>query len=126
MAHILIVDDSPTEVHVLRTMLEKHGHFVSVANDGEEGVEKIRGEKPDLVLMYVVMPGLNGFQATRQLTRDPETAAIPVVILSTKGEESDRAWGLKQGAKEYLAKPVDETLVMDRVQAILHGYRELP
>ncbi len=119
MAHILIVDDSPTEVHVFRTMLEKHGYSVSVATSGEEGVEKIRGEKPDLVLMDIVMPGLNGFQATRQLTRDPETSSIPVVILSTKGQESDRVWGLRQGAKDYLTKPVREDLLVGKIHSIL-------
>ncbi len=119
MAHILIVDDSPTEVHVFRTMLEKHGYSVSVATSGEEGVEKIRGEKPDLVLMDIVMPGLNGFQATRQLTRDPETSSIPVVILSTKGQESDRVWGLRQGAKDYLTKPVSEDLLVGKIHSIL-------
>ncbi len=126
MAHILIVDDSPTEVHVFRTLLEKHGHFVSVAVNGEEGVEKIRSEKPDLVLMDVVMPELNGFQATRLLTRDPETSSIPVIILSTKGEESDRAWGLRQGATDYLAKPVDEEHLVGKINSILQGYPESP
>ncbi len=119
MAHILIVDDSPTEVYVFRTMLEKHGHTVSVASGGEEGIEKIREEKPDLVLMDIVMPGLNGFQATRQLTRDPETSSIPVIIISTKGEESDRVWGLRQGAKDYLAKPVNEEQLINKVNALL-------
>ncbi len=124
MAHILIVDDSPTEVYVFRTMLEKHGYSVSVATSGEEGVEKIRGERPDLVLMDIVMPGLNGFQATRQLTSDPETSSIPVVILSTKGQESDRVWGLRQGAKDYLAKPVNEDLLIGKIHSILTERQE--
>ncbi len=120
MAHILIVDDSPTEVYVFRKMLEKHGHTVSAAAGGEEGIEKAREERPDLVLMDIVMPGLNGFQATRQLARDPETAAIPVIIVSTKGEESDRVWGLRQGAKDYLAKPVSEEQLIDKVRSLLN------
>ena len=123
MAHILIVDDSPTEVYVFRTMLEKHGYTVSVATSGEEGVEKIRGERPDLVLMDIVMPGLNGFQATRQLTKDPDTSSIPVVILSTKGQESDRVWGLRQGAKDYLAKPVNEELLVGKIHSILSEHQ---
>lgn len=119
MAQILIIDDSPTEVHVFRAMLEKHGYSVSVAGSGEEGIEKIHEERPDLVLMDIVMPGLNGFQATRQLSREPETSSIPVVILSTKGQESDRVWGLRQGARDYLVKPVDETLLIEKIRSIL-------
>jgi twitching motility two-component system response regulator PilH len=109
MAKVLIVDDSPTETHKLTSMLEKHGHSVSCAGNGEEGVEKARRELPDIVLMDVVMPGLNGFQATRQLARTQETAAIPVIIVTTKDQETDRVWGMRQGAKQYLTKPVNET-----------------
>ncbi len=119
MAHILIVDDSPTEVYVFKTMLEKHGFTVSAAAEGEEGIEKVRKERPDLVLMDIVMPGLNGFQATRQLSRDPETSAIPIIIISTKGEESDRVWGLRQGARDYLAKPVSEEDLIAKVRSLL-------
>ena len=109
MAKVLIVDDSPTETHKLTSMLEKHGHSVSCAGNGEEGVEKARRELPDVVLMDVVMPGLNGFQATRQLSRNQETASIPVIIVTTKDQETDRVWGMRQGAKQYLTKPVSET-----------------
>ncbi len=119
MAHILIIDDSPTEVHVFKTMLEKHGYSVSVAFSGEEGIKKIHKKMPDLVLMDIVMPGLNGFQATRQLSREPETASIPVVILSTKNQESDRVWGLRQGAREYIVKPVDEAQLTGKIRLIL-------
>jgi twitching motility two-component system response regulator PilH len=108
MAKVLIVDDSPTETHKLTSMLEKHGHSVSCAGNGEEGVEKARRELPDVVLMDVVMPGLNGFQATRQLSRSQETASIPVIIVTTKDQETDRVWGMRQGAKQYLTKPVNE------------------
>jgi twitching motility two-component system response regulator PilH len=108
MAKVLIVDDSPTETHKLTSMLEKHGHTVSCAANGEEGVEKARRELPDVVLMDVVMPGLNGFQATRQLSRNQETASIPVIIVTTKDQETDRVWGMRQGAKQYLTKPVSE------------------
>lgn len=108
MAKVLIVDDSPTETHKLTTILEKHGHQVITAETGESGVTIAKKELPDLVLMDVVMPGLNGFQATRQLTKAPETKTIPVIIVTTKDQETDRVWGLRQGAKAYLTKPVQE------------------
>lgn len=119
MAHILIVDDSPTEVHVLKTMLEKNGFQTSSALSGEEGIAKARQEKPDLILMDVVMPGINGFQATRQLTKDPETASIPVIIVTTKDQETDRVWGLRQGAKDYIAKPATEADLVGKIKAVL-------
>ena len=100
MATVLIVDDSPTEIHVLKTMLEKHGHDVITASSGEEGVTTSKEKKPDLVLMDIVMPGLNGFQATRQITTDSETQHIPVIIVTTKNQETDRVWGLRQGARD--------------------------
>jgi twitching motility two-component system response regulator PilH len=121
MAQILIVDDSPTEIHVLSTTLEKMGHTVITATNGEEGVAKARAEKPDLVLMDVVMPGMNGFQATRQLTKDADTAHIPVIIVTTKDQETDRVWGLRQGAKDYLTKPVDEDMLVKKVNDLLAG-----
>ncbi|MDH3355179.1 MAG: response regulator [Chromatiales bacterium] len=115
MAHILIVDDSPTEVHVLTSMLEGAGHTVYSANNGEAGIEMAKELKPSLILMDVVMPGMNGFQATRQLTRAEETANIPVIIVTTKDQETDRVWGLRQGAKDYLTKPVDEAQLMGKI-----------
>ena len=106
MAKVLIVDDSPTETYKL--MLEKNGHTVITAENGEEGVAKAKAELPQLVLMDIVMPGLNGFQATRQLSKAPETANIPVIIVTTKDQETDRVWGMRQGAKAYLTKPIEE------------------
>lgn len=120
MAHILIVDDSPTEIHVLRTMLEKNGYETSAVTSGEDGVTTARQEKPDLILMDVVMPGMNGFQATRQLTKDPDTATIPVIIVTTKNQETDRVWGLRQGAKDYITKPVSEEDLINKVRAALN------
>lgn len=108
MAKILIVDDSPTETYKLTGVLEKNGHVVVCAENGEEGVKVAKAELPDLVLMDIVMPGLNGFQATRQLSKASETAHIPVVIVTTKDQETDRVWGMRQGAKAYLTKPIDE------------------
>ncbi len=119
MAQILIVDDSPTEIHVLKSMLEKHGFEVETAENGTEGIERARELKPDLILMDVVMPGLNGFQATRQLTRDAETASIPVLIVTTKDQETDRVWGMRQGAKDYLTKPVTEKSLLEKINATL-------
>lgn len=108
MAKVLIVDDSPTETYKLTTILEKNGHSVITAVNGEEGVKTAKGELPDLVLMDIVMPGLNGFQATRQLSKATETSHIPVVIVTTKDQETDRVWGMRQGAKAYLTKPIEE------------------
>ena len=108
MAKVLIVDDSPTETYKLTGMLEKTGHSVITASNGEEGVATAKAEIPDLVLMDIVMPGLNGFQATRQLSKSPETSHIPVIIVTTKDQETDRVWGMRQGAKAYLTKPIDE------------------
>ncbi len=119
MTQILIVDDSPTEIHVLRKMLEKNGFEVLEAGSGAEGIEKSRQIRPDLVLMDVVMPGLNGFQATRQLTRDPDTAEIPVIIVTTKNQETDRVWGMRQGAKDFLTKPVSEKILLEKIEQIL-------
>ena len=119
MAHILIVDDSPTEIHVLRTMLEKHGFQTSAVTSGEEGVTKAKAERPDLILMDVVMPGVSGFQATRQLNRDPATGAIPIIIVTTKDQETDRLWGLRQGARDYIVKPVIEEDLVAKIQAVL-------
>lgn len=108
MAHILIIDDSPTDVKIFSGVLERAGHKVSSAPTAESGIAAAQKEHPDLVLMDVVMPGMNGFQATRSLTKDPQTSAIPVLIVTTKNMETDRMWGLRQGAREVLVKPVSE------------------
>lgn len=119
MTHILIIDDSPTEVHVFRTILEKNGMNVSVATDGDEGIAKALEMKPDCILMDVVMPGKNGFQATRDLSRNPETASIPVIIITTKDQETDKIWGVRQGAKDYIVKPIDEADLLERINKVL-------
>ncbi len=119
MARILIVDDSPTEVHVLQGMLEKNKFEVLTAATGEEGIARARQEKPDLILMDVVMPGLNGFQATRSLAKDAETQHIPIIIVTTKDQETDRVWGLRQGAKDYITKPVEEVALIGKINALL-------
>lgn len=119
MAQILIVDDSPTEAHVLRGILERNGFDVATAENGAEGIALARELRPDLVLMDVVMPGLNGFQATRQLSRDPETSGIPVIIVTTKDQDTDRVWGLRQGARDFLTKPVSEKTLMEKISVVL-------
>ncbi len=119
MTHILIIDDSPTEVHVFRNMLLNHNIEVSVANNGEEGIEKAIEIKPDCILMDVVMPGKNGFQATRDLSRNPATSAIPVIIITTKDQETDKIWGMRQGARDYIVKPAVEKDLIERINKVL-------
>lgn len=119
MLHILIIDDSPTEVHVFKTILEKNQIQVSVATNGEEGLEQAVELQPDLILMDVVMPGKNGFQATRDLSRNPQTSTIPVIIITTKDQETDKIWGMRQGARDYIVKPANEKDLIDRIHQAL-------
>jgi len=116
---ILIVDDSPTEIHVLSGILLGAGYNVAVAESGEVGVDMARSSSPDLILMDVVMPGLNGFQATRQLKRDENTSNIPVILVTTKDQETDKAWGMRQGAKDYIVKPVKADELLSKISAII-------
>ncbi|HFQ13912.1 MAG TPA: response regulator [Gammaproteobacteria bacterium] len=119
MARILIVDDSPTEVHVLKSMLEKHSHQVDSVDNAEAGIARARESLPDVILMDVVMPGMNGFQATRAINREPATRSIPVIIVTTKDQETDRVWGLRQGAKDYITKPVIEDDLLEKIDRVL-------
>lgn len=119
MPRVLIVDDSPTEMYKISEILKRHGYEVLSADCAERGMQVARAQQPDLVLMDIVMPGLNGFQATRQLTRDPQTASIPVVILTSKSQETDRVWGARQGAKGYLTKPVEDRVLIDMIEQVL-------
>lgn len=115
---VLVVDDSPTERFFLTDLLRKNGYEVLTAENGEQGVALAKSEKPDLVLMDVVMPGLNGFQATRQLSRDPDTQKIPVIMCTTKDQETDRVWGMRQGAVEYVVKPVVAEELLGKIVAL--------
>ncbi len=119
MALVLIADDSPTDQHVLTRILEKHGYETLVAQDGAEAIALAEQRAPDVILMDVVMPGMNGWQATRHLAQNPSTASIPVVMISTKSQETDRAWGMRQGAVSYLSKPVSDESLVEAVRAAL-------
>ena len=119
MALVLVVDDSPTEQHVFCEILEKHGFETVVASDGKEAIATAERMQPQAIIMDVVMPGMNGFQATRKLARSPATQAIPVVIVTSKDQETDRIWGLRQGAVEYLVKPIDSDLLVTAVKSVL-------
>lgn len=121
MARILIVDDSPSQLMSIRRLVEKLGHEAITAEDGSEGVDKARSELPDLILMDVVMPNLNGFQATRAITRDDHTRHIPVIMVTTKDQETDRAWGMRQGARAYLSKPFSESQLAEIISSTISG-----
>ncbi len=119
MTKVLIVDDSQAESNQLKNMLEKNGFQVLSVENGADGVAVAKKELPDVVLMDIVMPGLNGFQATRQITHGDDTSHIPVIIVTNKDQETDRMWGKRQGAKGYLIKPVDETKLVGTIQAAI-------
>ncbi len=119
MARILIVDDSETERQYMSKLLLLKGHELIIAQDAEEGVVMARGELPDLILMDVVMPGMNGFQATRLLSKDPATSKIPIIIVSTKDQQTDQIWAQRQGAKAYLVKPVKKELLFAALEKLL-------
>jgi twitching motility two-component system response regulator PilH len=115
---ILVVDDSPTERHVLNEMLTKAGFDVLVCDNGEEAIAKAKQMRPDLILMDVVMPGLNGFQATRAISRDAETRNIPIVMCTSKSQETDKIWGMRQGARDYVVKPVNKDELLAKIAAL--------
>lgn len=119
MARILLIEDSPTDTAVLTQMLERNGHTVLSSGSAEDGIEVCKRELPDLVLMDLVLPGMNGFQATRALARDGATTSIPVLIVSTKGMETDKAWGMRQGARGYIVKPPNESALIGQIDTLL-------
>ena len=114
---ILLVDDSKTELHVLSELLTKKGYQVRTAENGEEAMRRLQEDKPDLILMDVVMPGQNGFQLTRAITRDPAFASVPVIICTSKNQETDRVWGMRQGARDYVVKPVNPEELLSKIKA---------
>lgn len=119
MAKILVVDDSPSEMAKFREILTRHQHEIIEAYTGDEGIQKAIDLQPNVILMDIVMPEMNGFQATRKITRHPATQHIPVVIVSTKSQETDRVWGKRQGAKDYLTKPVNEAQLLQVIQSVM-------
>ena len=121
MARILIVDDSPSQLMSIRRIVEKLGHEALTAEDGAAGVEAAKRELPELILMDVVMPNLNGFQATRSISREPTTKHIPVILVTTKDQDTDRVWGMRQGAKAYITKPFSESELSELITQYLSG-----
>jgi twitching motility two-component system response regulator PilH len=114
---VLVVDDSKTELMFMTDLLQKNGFAVKTAENAEDAFRRLAEEKPDLILMDVVMPGQNGFQLTRAITRDPRFAKVPVIMCTSKNQETDRVWGMRQGAKDYIVKPVDPTELMAKIRA---------
>ncbi|MHB0919468.1 alkaline phosphatase synthesis transcriptional regulatory protein PhoP [mine drainage metagenome] len=115
---ILIVDDSRTELYFLSDLLSKNGYTVSTAENGEQALASLNANKPDLILMDVVMPGQNGFQLTRQITRDPNFSAVPIIICTSKNQETDKLWAKRQGARDYVTKPVDPHELLSKIMAL--------
>lgn len=118
ISRILVVDDSPTERFFLSELLVKNGYLVSMAESGEEAVAQAKQTLPDLIVMDVVMPGMNGYQATRMITKEEATKHIPVIMCTTKGQETDKIWGLRQGAQDYLVKPVNGQELLAKIAAL--------
>ncbi len=112
---ILVVDDSATDRQFLLETLAKKGYQVVTAESGEDAIAKAKSELPDLILMDVVMPGLNGYQATRTITRDDATKHIPVIMCTSKTAETDKIWGMRQGANDYITKPVDPSQLLAKI-----------
>jgi len=114
----LIVDASPTERYFLTELLTKNGFHVSAAENADEALVKLQAAEPDLILMDVVMPGQNGFQLTRQISRDPATQHIPIIMCTSKNQQTDRIWGMRQGARDYVTKPVKAEELLGKIAAI--------
>lgn len=114
---ILLVDDSKTELHFLSELLGKRGYSVRTSENGEDAMRRLGEDKPDLILMDVVMPGQNGFQLTRAITRDPRYADVPVIMCTSKNQETDKVWGMRQGARDYVVKPVDADELVAKIRA---------
>lgn len=113
---VLVVDDSPTDLHLINGYLESNGYTTLNATSGEEAIQKASTERPDLILMDVVMPGMNGFQATRSLSKNPETRDIPVIVVTSKSQETDKIWAMRQGARDFVSKPVDEKTLIGMIK----------
>ncbi|MBL4681034.1 MAG: response regulator [Pseudomonadales bacterium] len=119
MTKVLVVDDSPTEIYQFKDMLERLGYEVITAENGKDGVAIAVKEQPDCVLMDIVMPDMNGFQATRQICRGEKTSHIPVIIVSSKNQETDKVWGQRQGARGYVTKPVSGEELVSVMKSVM-------
>ena len=115
---VLLVDDSKTELHFVSGLLTRSGYSVRTAENGEEALRRLAEETPDLILMDVVMPGQNGFQLTRSITRDPRWAEVPVIMCTSKNQETDKVWGMRQGARDYIVKPVNGDELIAKIKAL--------
>lgn len=115
---VLVVDDSKTELLFLSDILQKNGYSVRTAENAEDALRQLEADRPDLILMDVVMPGQNGFQLTRSIARNPQYASVPIIMCTSKNQETDRVWGLRQGARDYLVKPVDPAELMAKINAL--------
>jgi twitching motility two-component system response regulator PilH len=124
-ASVLIVDDSRTIVRALQLMLEREGYLTFSAIDGVQAIAMTKRQRPDVVLMDVVMPNMNGFEATRALVNDPETAAIPVIMMSGTEQVSDRVWGIRLGAKGFLAKPINKDELLGKIRSVIAAARRM-
>ncbi len=118
ISNVLIVDDSKTELMFLTDLLQKNGMSVRTAQGADEAFKRLAEEKPDLILMDVVMPGQNGYQLTRSISRSPEYTGIPIILCTSKSLETDRVWGMRQGARDYITKPVDPVELLAKIRAL--------
>lgn len=115
---VLVVDDSPTDLHLITGYLMNNGYTAMAASSGEEALAKVNRDKPDLILMDIVMPGMNGYEATRALHQDPATSSIPVMMISSKSQDTDRIWGIRQGARDYMVKPIRERDLINKIKEL--------
>lgn len=116
--NVLIVDDSKTELMVLSDLLVKNGYSVRTAENADDALRRLAEEKPELILMDVVMPGQSGFQLTRTIARDPQYSNIPIIMCTSKNQETDRVWGLRQGARDYVTKPVNAEELLSKIRVL--------
>lgn len=116
--NVLVVDDSKTELMFIRDLLEKRGYIVRLAQNADDALSQLVEQTPDLILMDVVMPGQNGFQLTRSINRTPQYANVPIILCTSKNLETDRVWGMRQGARDYLTKPIDPAELFEKIRAL--------
>ena len=116
---VLVVDDSKTELLFLTDLLQKNGFSVKTAENADDAMRRLEEEQPDLILMDVVMPGQNGFQLTRAIARNPQYANVPIILCTSKNQETDRVWGMRQGARDYIVKPVNAADLMSKISALV-------